>query len=86
MAGMIDKYWGSMQSSNGNIYYEWRDGEGMDTQRAAISANVPWVEILTWNDFNGSYMTPMDDFKNTVIGDFWSSSLISPQRLVQGKC
>jgi glucan endo-1,3-alpha-glucosidase len=64
MPGIVTKYWGSMQSSNGNIYYEWRGGEGMDTQwRAAISANVPWVEILTWNDFNESYMMPMDDIE-----------------------
>lgn len=36
----------------------------MDAQwRAAIAANVPWIEILTWNDFNKSYLMPMDDFE-----------------------
>lgn len=64
MPGIVTKYWGSIQSSNGNIYYEWRGGAGMEAQwRAAIAADAPWVEILTWNDFNESYMMPMDDFE-----------------------
>ena len=64
MAGIFAKYWGSVQSSNGNIYYEWKGGSGMDAQwQAAITSGTPWVEILTWNDFNESYIMPMDDFE-----------------------
>jgi glucan endo-1,3-alpha-glucosidase len=60
---LITKYWGSAQPSNGNIYYEWQGGRGMNDQwRGAIDAGVPWVEIGTWNDPNESYMMPMDDF------------------------
>jgi len=64
MPGINTKYWGSIQSNNGNIYFEWQGGASMDAQwGAAITNNVPWVEILTWNDFNESYMMPMDDFE-----------------------
>jgi len=64
MPGINTKYWGSIQSTNGNIYYEWQGGSQMDAQwQAAITNNAPWVEILTWNDFNESYMMPMDDFE-----------------------
>ncbi len=64
LSGIITKYWGSGQPTNGNIYYEWQGGAQMDAQwGAAIADNVPWVEILTWNDFHESYMMPMDDFE-----------------------
>jgi glucan endo-1,3-alpha-glucosidase len=64
MLGINTKYWGSAQPTNGNIYYEWQGGANMDAQwGAAVTNNVPWVEILTWNDPNESYMMPMDDFE-----------------------
>jgi glucan endo-1,3-alpha-glucosidase len=64
MPGIVAKYWGSVQNTNGNIYYEWQGGSGMDAQwQAAITSGAPWVEILTWNDFNESYIMPMDDFE-----------------------
>jgi Glycosyl hydrolase family 71 len=64
MASILGKYWGSIQSTNGNIYFDFHGGADMGAQwEAAITANVPWVEILTWNDPNESYMMPMDDFE-----------------------
>jgi glucan endo-1,3-alpha-glucosidase len=64
MAGAVAKYWGARQPTNGNIYFEWQGGAGIDAQwKAIIADNVPWVELITWNDFNESYIMPMDDFE-----------------------
>lgn len=57
-------YWGSVQITLGRRYYEFQGGIGMDVQmRSIINTQDPeWIEVLTWNDFNESYMMPIDDF------------------------
>lgn len=62
LAGLVNLYWGSRQPSNGRVYYEFEGGIGAETQwKGVINADVPWIEILTWNDLNESYMMPIDD-------------------------
>jgi hypothetical protein len=72
--GIVTKYWDSMQSSDGHIYYEGgRRRHGHAVPRRYLSQR-PWVEILTWNDFDESYMMPMDDFGKYNDWDFRSGS------------
>lgn len=64
MAGYYPFYWGSQQTTAGRRYYEYRGGLGTDAQwRSIITVQDPeWVEIVTWNDLNESYLiAPSDD-------------------------
>jgi hypothetical protein len=76
----FDKYWSSRGQSSGNAYFEFGGGQGLESQWSTIiSANVPWVEIGTWNDYTESYMMPMDDFQKysdvgSIIG-FYKSTI-----------
>ncbi len=59
MSGFSPFYWGSMQP--GRRFYETHGGAGTEKQWKAIIENQPdFVEIVTWNDFNESYITPVD--------------------------
>lgn len=53
-------YWGRTQS-NGRRYYEYHGGEGIELQWNSIISkqNPQWVEVVTWNDFNESYICPL---------------------------
>jgi len=63
MACVCNLYWGSRQPTAGRRYFEFEGGIGIDVQWRSIIeiADPPWVEILTWNDLNESYMMPIDD-------------------------
>ncbi len=51
-------YWGTVPPSR--RYYETCGGEGTELQWKSIIAEQPdWVEIVTWNDFNESYICPV---------------------------
>ncbi len=60
MASVTPHY--SAHSSGNNRTYDGRGGNGQDIMWRHIianRANVPWVEIVTWNDANeGSYIGP----------------------------
>ena len=63
MGGFTNTYWGTKQTSAGRRYFEYDEGQGAAANWAGIiAANPDWVEITTWNDFNESYMMPIDDF------------------------
>ncbi|HEY3320739.1 MAG TPA: endo-1,3-alpha-glucanase family glycosylhydrolase [Planctomycetota bacterium] len=72
MSSYTPQYWGVIQS--GRRYMEFQGGEGTAAQWNSIIGvqNPPWVEIVTWNDFNeASYMTPVDDankYQSYLIG------------------
>jgi glucan endo-1,3-alpha-glucosidase len=64
LAGYYTLYWGALQSSAGRRYFEYRGGLGTERQwRSIIAVQDPsWVEIVTWNDPNESYLiAPADD-------------------------
>ncbi len=64
LAGYSPFYWGTEQTSAGRRYFEYGGGRGTDRQwRSIIGVQDPeWVEIVTWNDFNESYLiAPQDD-------------------------
>jgi glucan endo-1,3-alpha-glucosidase len=64
LAGYYPFYWGAFQSSAGRRYFEYRGGLGTERQwRSIIAVQDPsWVEIVTWNDPNESYLiAPADD-------------------------
>jgi len=52
-------YWGAAQADR--RFYETHGGFGVERQWMSIISNAPdFVEIVTWNDFNESYITPID--------------------------
>ena len=63
-------YWSAgeaLKADNSNrngTYFEHAGGKGLDAQWAsAMDIQKPeWVMLLTWNDFNESYMEPIDDY------------------------
>ena len=60
MASFTPFYWGEAQP--GRRFYETHGGFGVERQWMSIIANQPdLVEIVTWNDFNESYITPVDN-------------------------
>lgn len=60
MASFTPFYWGAAQGGGRRIY-ETHGGAGVERQWRSIIANQPdFVEIVTWNDFNESYITPID--------------------------
>ncbi|MDR3709877.1 MAG: endo-1,3-alpha-glucanase family glycosylhydrolase [Capsulimonadaceae bacterium] len=60
MASYTPFYWGAGQP--GRRYYETHGGFGVERQWMSIIATQPdFVEIVTWNDFNETYITPVDD-------------------------
>jgi glucan endo-1,3-alpha-glucosidase len=62
MASVTPTYWGCQQTTLGRRYFEFDGGEGLIQQWSAIMTNQPdWVEIVTWNDFEESYISPVDD-------------------------
>lgn len=78
MAPVCPLYWGRIQA-NGRRYFEFRGGEGLALQWNSIifKQDPEWVELITWNDFNESYICPgiLDDvsriyFKQTPFGFF----------------
>ena len=59
MCSYTPMYWGAAQP--GRRYYETCGGEGTELQWKSIIQEQPdWVEIVTWNDFNESYICPVD--------------------------
>ena len=58
MCSFTPMYWGSVQPDR--RYYETCGGEGVELQwKSVISQQPDWVEIVTWNDFNESYVCPV---------------------------
>jgi glucan endo-1,3-alpha-glucosidase len=58
MCSFTPMYWGAAQP--GRRYYETCGGEGVELQWKSILREQPdWVEIVTWNDFNESYICPV---------------------------
>jgi glucan endo-1,3-alpha-glucosidase len=51
-------------------YYEHAGGKGLDMQwQSVINIQKPeWVMLLTWNDYNESYITPVDDYRKYPNG------------------
>ena len=51
-------------------YYEHGGGKGLELQwRSVMEVQKPeWVMLLTWNDYNESYIEPVDDYKNYPNG------------------
>jgi len=69
-------------------YYEHAGGKGLDQQwQSVINVQKPeWVMMLTWNDYNESYMEPVDDYKkypngttNAPLG--WYKSIVGLDEL-----
>lgn len=59
MCSFTPMYWGFSQPDR--RYYETCGGEGTELQWKSIIRQQPdWVEIVTWNDFNESYICPVD--------------------------
>lgn len=57
MAGVSPCYWGAAQT--GRRYFEMRGGLGIETQwKAILECDPEFVEIVTWNDLNESYICP----------------------------
>jgi hypothetical protein len=55
MGSFTPMYWGAAQP--GRRYYETCGGEGIQRQWKSILEHQPdWVEIVTWNDFQESYI------------------------------
>ena len=52
------------------IYFEHAGGLGLAEQwRSILSVQKPdWVIMLTWNDFNESYVQPVDDYRKYANG------------------
>lgn len=46
-------------------YYEHGGGKGLERQwQSVLNVQSPeWVMLLTWNDYNESYIEPVDDYK-----------------------
>ena len=58
MCSFSPMYWGAVQPDR--RYYETCGGEGIELQWKSIVRQQPdWVEIVTWNDFNESYVCPV---------------------------
>lgn len=58
MCSFSPMYWGAAQPDR--RYYETCGGEGTELQWKSIMRERPdWVEIVTWNDFNESYVCPV---------------------------
>jgi glucan endo-1,3-alpha-glucosidase len=58
MCSFSPMYWGAAQPDR--RYYETCGGEGTELQWKSIIRERPdWVEIVTWNDFNESYVCPV---------------------------
>lgn len=51
-------------------YYEHAGGKGLDMQwQSALGKQRPeWVMLLTWNDYNESYICPIDDYRKYPNG------------------
>ena len=59
MCSFSPMYWGAAQPP-GRRYFETCGGEGTELQWKSILEQQPnWVEIVTWNDFNESYICPV---------------------------
>ncbi len=58
MCSYTPMYWGAAQPNR--RYFETCGGEGTELQWKSIIAQQPdWAEIVTWNDFNESYVCPV---------------------------
>ena len=58
MCSYSPMYWGAAQPNR--RYFETCGGEGRELQWKSIIQQQPdWVEIVTWNDFNESYVCPV---------------------------
>jgi len=63
MSSFTPFYWGAAQ--RGRRYFETEGGIGIQRQWTSILASQPdFVEIVTWNDFNESYIAPVADAKS----------------------
>jgi len=62
MGSISPQYWGRVQT-NGRRYFEYEGPIGLKAQWESIiqKQHPEWVEIVTWNDFNETYISPIDD-------------------------
>jgi glucan endo-1,3-alpha-glucosidase len=62
MAPVAGQFWAATETSNGRRYYEYSGGAGLQAVwNDIINTQKPqprWVEVLTWDDFSESYLTP----------------------------
>lgn len=78
MAGVSPFYWGCYQPTYGRRYYEYDGGEGTVMQWQSIIANQPdWVEIVSWNDFGETYISPVLDPEQYVQ---YAPQMVTPHR------
>jgi glucan endo-1,3-alpha-glucosidase len=56
------QYWNAINTSAGRRYFEYSGGQGFANQWASIiNIQQPqWVMLVTWDDYNESYVTPAD--------------------------
>jgi glucan endo-1,3-alpha-glucosidase len=74
MAPMSMQYWGAIQP--GRRYFEYYGGQGTENQwQSIINVQKPqWVELVTWDDFAESYMTPSTAGANAGYNFPWSTT------------
>ena len=69
MGSVSPQYWGSKQTSNGRMYYEFNGSVGLHAQFIGLinNSNCDWIECFTWNDFDeATYLSPIDD-----VNKYW---------------
>lgn len=74
-AGVSPYFWvGRLDANLPRRYYDYNGGEGVAMQwDSVINVQKPlWVELITWNDFTESYMTPADPAKMSLKAYFWN--------------
>lgn len=74
-AGVSPYFWvGRLDANLPRRYYDYNGGEGIAAQwNSIINVQKPlWVELITWNDFTESYMTPADPAKMSLKQYFWN--------------
>ncbi|HEY3329776.1 MAG TPA: endo-1,3-alpha-glucanase family glycosylhydrolase [Capsulimonadaceae bacterium] len=57
-------------SNRNGKFFEHAGGQGLEAQwvSAMVTQNADWVMMLTWNDYNESYIEPIDDYKKYPNG------------------
>lgn len=74
-AGVSPYFWvGRIAANLPRRYYDYNGGEGIAAQwDSVINVQKPnWVELITWNDFTESYMTPADPAQMSLKQYFWN--------------
>jgi len=62
MGAVCPQYWGRVQRGE-RRYFEYEGPIGLKAQWDSIiqKQHPEWIEMVTWNDFNESYISPIDD-------------------------